>query len=1041
MRRLTVSWVSRQPIALLGLDLPLAFFALLRYNNMAHGVEQCRAALQECPPGHPRRSACLSNLASSLRNSFQQRGIPSDLDESIELHRAALALPFGTDSSNGVSPSDLNESIELLRVALALRPLGHSRRSSSLNNLAISLGYRFQQQGVLSDLDESIELLRAALALRPPGHHHRYSSLNNLAISLGYRFQQRGVLPDLNESIELLRIALMLCPPGHSDRSSSLNNLAISLEYRFRQRGVLSDLDESIELHRAALALRPPGHSHRSASLSNLAISLRDRFQQQGVLPDLDESIELHRAALALCPPSHSDRSSSLNNLAISLRYRFQQRGLLSDLDESIELHRAALTLCHPGHYDRSSSLNNLAVSLRDRFQQRGVLSDLNEAVELNRAACMLCPPGHSDRSSSLHNLANTLQARFQRQLILSDLDESIELHRAALVFLPPGHSERRKSLNDLAICLPSALETDSTGRICSVTWMSLLSSIELPWRFVPLATVIDPRFSTILPSAFKPDSIGMVYHRLSHAVSRSDFRAAKSWAASAEQLKHNSALIAYQTTLKFLDEHVAVLASSPHHFDVVREASSLAMDAFSCSVRHGVLTTAVELVERGRAVFWTQMVRFRTLSASGGEALEKEFMQLSFRLRHTFKVPTEDQSLHIQQLAVQLDDVISRIRMLPGLSRFLLPQLFSDLQRAAEGGPVIIVNASQYSCDALIIPSAHDPVHVSLDITRAEVSELSSEFQSLTECVGSSDHQLESNKMIGVLRTLWHRVVNPVVQALGGLVRPHSRIWWCPTAEFTLLPLHAAGPYEGKSHDGKKNHNLSHFYISSYIPTLAELIRARQQVSRDTTGQHFVAIGQANPDGAKLLRCVATELSVVSQCLSPLLSFTPPTLSFTQLADNDATVRGVFDALSQNQWLHLACHGMPNRKQPFESSFAMRDGPLTIREIMRSDWQNPEFAFLSACHTTVGDELSPDEAIHLAAAMQFSGFRSVIGSMWSVDDNVVAQIASAFYKNLIDGSGRLECTRAAVALHKAVKTLRKGIPLEQRIVFIHIGV
>ncbi|KAG0696486.1 CHAT domain-containing protein [Suillus ampliporus] len=131
----------------------------------------------------------------------------------------------------------------------------------------------------------------------------------------------------------------------------------------------------------------------------------------------------------------------------------------------------------------------------------------------------------------------------------------------------------------------------------------------------------------------------------------------------------------------------------------------------------------------------------------------------------------------------------------------------------------------------------------------------------------------------------------------------------------------------------------------------------------------------------------------------------------------------------------------MPNRKQPFESSFAMRDGPLTIREIMESHWQNPEFAFLSACHTTVGDESSPDEAIHLAAAMQFSGFRSVIGSMWSVDDNVAAQITSAFYNNLVDGSGKLDCTRAAVALHKAVKTLRKEIPLEQRIVFVHIGV
>ncbi|KAG0697368.1 CHAT domain-containing protein [Suillus ampliporus] len=132
----------------------------------------------------------------------------------------------------------------------------------------------------------------------------------------------------------------------------------------------------------------------------------------------------------------------------------------------------------------------------------------------------------------------------------------------------------------------------------------------------------------------------------------------------------------------------------------------------------------------------------------------------------------------------------------------------------------------------------------------------------------------------------------------------------------------------------------------------------------------------------------------------------------------------------------------MPNQQQAFESSFAMRDGPLMIKDIVRSHWQNPEFAFLSACHTTVGDEKTPDESIHLAAAMQFSRFRSVIGSMWSVDDEVALQMVSAFYANLVNGSGRLDCTRAAVASHKAVKKLRRDkVPLEKQIVFIHIGV
>ncbi|OJA17280.1 hypothetical protein AZE42_14130 [Rhizopogon vesiculosus] len=49
--------------------------------------------------------------------------------------------------------------------------------------------------------------------------------------------------------------------------------------------------------------------------------------------------------------------------------------------------------------------------------------------------------------------------------------------------------------------------------------------------------------------------------------------------------------------------------------------------------------------------------------------------------------------------------------------------------------------------------------------------------------------------------------------------------------------------------------------------------------------------------------------------------------------------------------------------------------------------------------------------------------------------------VVSAFYDNMIDGSGRLDCRRAAVSLHEAVKKLRKEIPFEQQIVFVHIGI
>jgi hypothetical protein len=1032
-------------------------------SDLDEAIDLDRAVLALCPPGHSNRSDSLSSLAVSLYARFQQRGVLSDLDEAIDLDQAALALhPPGhsnrSDSLNTLAIhlyarfeqrgvlSDLDDAIDLDQAALALCPPGHSNRSESLSSLAIRLYARFEQRGVLSDLDQAINLDQAALALRPPGHSSRSQSLNNLATDLYARFQQRGVLSDLDEVIDLDRAALALYTPGHPKQSISLHNLAVHLYARFEQRGVLSDLDEAIDLDQAALALCPPGHSHRSNSLNNLANDLYARFQQRGVLSDLDEVIDLDQAALALCPPGHSNRSTFLNSLANHLSARFQQRGVLSDLDQAIDLNRAALALHPPGHSNRSNSLHSLATNVYARFEQRGVLSDLDEAIALDQAALTLRPLGHSNRSDSLSNLAIYLYARFQQRGVLSDLDEVIDLDRAALALCPPGHSNQYLSLNNLAndvyarfqqrgvlSDLNEAIDLHRAALALCLPGHSHRSQSISSLAFILLARFKQHAQSSDLSEAF--NLYGQLA-QISHAVSHSDLHAAKIWITSAENLNHSSALAAYQTALKFLADwqHVTGLSSSSNHFDVVSQAtSSLAMDSFSCGVRYGALETAVVLMEQGRAVFWTQLAHIQTplheISAAGdmGKALAAEFKEVSLHLRAMLE-SSEDKTSQIRQLTMKRDDVISHIRMLPDFSRFLLPPLFSDLQQAAEDGPVIIVNVGQRSCDAMIILSAKDPVHVPLDIARAAVLELSKKFEYLIRDAGSSDNQLYEIEIVSVLCTLWECVVGPIVETLRHFAKPGSRIWWCPTAEFALLPLHAAGPY------AKKSRNFPDLYISSYTPTLAALVRARQQIAQDASTPQFVAIGQGSPDEGKALPHVASEVDDVARRVTPILHF-------TSLMDSDATVQRALDALNTHQWVHLACHGMPNREKPFESSFMMRDGPLTITDIIRPRLHTPEFAFLSACHTTVGYESSPDESIHLAAAMQFSGFRSVIGSMWSVDDEVVGQIVSAFYDNMVDGSGKLDCRRAAIALHKAIKKLRKKIPLEQQIVLVHIGV
>lgn len=97
------------------------------------------------------------------------------------------------------------------------------------------------------------------------------------------------------------------------------------------------------------------------------------------------------------------------------------------------------------------------------------------------------------------------------------------------------------------------------------------------------------------------------------------------------------------------------------------------------------------------------------------------------------------------------------------------------------------------------------------------------------------------------------------------------------------------------------------------------------------------------------------------------------------------ATVPAVIERLPTTSILHLACHGEQNATNPLLSGFCLRDGKLTVSQLMHLNLQNATFAFLSACETAKGDAKQPDQAVHLAAAMLFVGFRSVIATMWYV--------------------------------------------------------
>jgi CHAT domain-containing protein len=165
-----------------------------------------------------------------------------------------------------------------------------------------------------------------------------------------------------------------------------------------------------------------------------------------------------------------------------------------------------------------------------------------------------------------------------------------------------------------------------------------------------------------------------------------------------------------------------------------------------------------------------------------------------------------------------------------------------------------------------------------------------------------------------------------------------------------------------------------------------------------------------------------------------------------TTLVSAKATPTTVLKRLRDHRFAHIVCHGILEPGKPFDASFKLhRDKRLSLLDIVQSRLPEAEFAFLSACHTAeLTEESIADEVLHLAAAMQYCGFRSVVGTMWAMADTDGRDLAGSFYKQVFSGKGQgaRYYERTAKALRDAVKNLRrkKRMTLERWVNFVHYG-
>ena len=149
--------------------------------------------------------------------------------------------------------------------------------------------------------------------------------------------------------------------------------------------------------------------------------------------------------------------------------------------------------------------------------------------------------------------------------------------------------------------------------------------------------------------------------------------------------------------------------------------------------------------------------------------------------------------------------------------------------------------------------------------------------------------------------------------------------------------------------------------------------------------------------------------------------------LKTTPLTGKDATKDKVVKRLKSVALVHIAAHGCAQSGEiVLALDLGRKSQPLRRQDFIltMSDVQavclRARLVVLSCCHSGRG-EIKSEGVVGIARSFLCAGARSVLVSLWAIDDEATMVFMESFYQHLADGKS------ASVALHQAMKSLRKS--------------
>lgn len=158
------------------------------------------------------------------------------------------------------------------------------------------------------------------------------------------------------------------------------------------------------------------------------------------------------------------------------------------------------------------------------------------------------------------------------------------------------------------------------------------------------------------------------------------------------------------------------------------------------------------------------------------------------------------------------------------------------------------------------------------------------------------------------------------------------------------------------------------------------------------------------------LLRDGPARLVYASEEADAILAAAPRGTTMVATGFDASRETAMSSHVSEFQILHFATHGFFDSQQPEVSGILLtkvdqngadRNGLMTLHDIYTLDL-SAELTVLSACQTALGKDIRGEGLVGLAYSFMSAGSKSVVASLWKVDDRATASLMSDFYDSML---------------------------------------